>query len=81
MIRSDIRKAFKAIGYTVSFPRNKFNHALCNIAFKNGDCLHPIVVASGNCYSPETYAAHRQAFDLALTFKGEWLEDTEQKIV
>lgn len=79
--RKIVREVFKKIGYKVSFPRNPFNDSLCNIAFKTGDMLKPIVVAAANCQTPETYEKHRKAFELALSFKGFQLTDTDQKIV
>ena len=81
MNRSDVRKAFKNIGYAVTFKRNPFNDNLCNIGFKDENMLKPIIVSSANCYSAETFEKHRQAFDLANSLKGVELEDTEQKIV
>ena len=79
--RKEIRKAFKEIGYSVSFKRNPFNDAICNIAFKNSEMLKPIVVASANCYSSETFHKHNVAFALANSFKGYKMTDTEQQIV
>lgn len=79
--RNEVRKAFKAIGYNVSFKRNPFNDSICNVAFKDASILKPIVVASANCFSPETYEKHKPAFLLANSFKGYTLTDTDQKIV
>jgi hypothetical protein len=79
--RKDIRNAFKVIGYTVSFKRNTFNDSLCNLAFKSPEMLKPIVVAPANCYSVETIEKHKKAFDLANSYNGDYLTDTEQKIV
>ena len=79
--RKVIRQAFKAIGYTVSFKRNPFKGTLCNIAFKNAAMYSPIVVSAANVYSAETYTEHRAAFELATSFKGATLSDTEQKVV
>ncbi len=81
MDRKTIRKAFKDIGYKVSFQRNPFNCDICNIAFKTDEMLKPVVVSLANVYGAEFYAAHKTAFDLAGKFKGEYLEDTDQKIV
>lgn len=79
--RNDVRSAFKAIGYTVTFKRNPHNDNLCNLAFKRGDLARPIVVASANCYSVETMTDHKKAFELANSFVGDILTDTDQKIV
>lgn len=79
--RNDVRKAFKEIGYKVSFKRNPFNDTLCNLGFQSADMLKPIVVAASNCYSVETYSIHEQAFALACSYKGTKLTDTDQKIV
>lgn len=79
--RKDVRSAFKAIGYSVSFKRNPFNDGLCNLAFKDGEMLKPVVVASANCFTVETVTKHKKAFDLANSYKGDYLTDTEQKIV
>ncbi len=81
MDRKTIRKAFKDIGYKVSFQINPFNCDICNIAFKNDEMLKPAVVSSGSVYGAEFYTAHKPAFDLAGKFKGEFMEDTDQKIV
>ena len=79
--RKDIRAAFKSIGYSVSFQRNPFNPDICNLGFKTPDMLKPIVCNSSNCFSSETFEKHRLAFDLATSYKGQYLVDTEQKIV
>lgn len=79
--RKDIRSAFKAIGYSVSFKRNPFNDGLCNLAFKDAGLLKPVVVASANCFGTDTLTKHKKAFDLAISYKGDYLTDTEQKIV
>ena len=82
--RKDIRKAFKTIGYKVSFKSNPFNRNLCNIAFLpmilDNPAQKPIIISSANCYSKELIGKHKTAFDLANKYKGCLLEDTEQKI-
>lgn len=80
MDRKTIRKAFKDIGYSVSFKRNPFNANLCNLAFKTADMVKPHVTASSNVYSADSYNKHKSAFDLVNKFRGEFLEDTDQKI-
>lgn len=80
MDRLTVRKAFKAIGYSVSFRRNPCNDRLCNLAFKNGEMIKPVVISSSNVYSADFRKAHAEAFDLAVSFTGKFLEDTEQKI-
>lgn len=79
--RTEIRKAFKEIGYSVSFKRNPFKDSICNIAFKTHDMLKPIVVNASTCYSAETFETHKEAFALANSYKGFTMTDTEQKIV
>ena len=78
--RKAIRESFKAIDYRVSFPRNPLNNSLCNIAFQSTEMLKPCVIFGGSVYGSEFRATHKQAFDLANTFRGLWLEDTAQKI-
>lgn len=80
MDRKTIRKAFKDIGYTVSFKRNPFNANLCNLAFKNDEMLKPVAVTSSSVYGADFRQTHAAAFDLANKFRGEFLEDTDQKI-
>lgn len=80
MDRKTIRKAFKDIGYTVSFKRNPFNANLCNLAFKTAEMVNPLVVSSAKVYSVDTYNKHKAAFDMANKFCGEFLDDTDQKI-
>ena len=80
MDRKTIRKAFKDIGYSVSFKRNPFNADLCNLAFKTAEMVNPLVASSSNVCSFDTYDKHKPAFNLALSFRGEFLEDTDQKI-
>ena len=79
--RKVIRQEFKKIGYKVSFQRNSFNDNLVHLAFKDDSMLKPEKVLRGNCYSPEFYNAHKAAFELAGSFMGFYLTDTEQKIV
>lgn len=81
MERREVRAMFKAIGYKVSFVRNPFNDALCNLAFKNDEMLKPVTVSASSCYSKEAFDLHKQAFDLVSSLKGTWLDDTEQKII
>ena len=82
MTRNEIRQAFKAIGYKVSFVRNPFfNGDLCNIAFQGPDMLKPCIVSASGAYGVEFHQKHTKAFELALSFKGCILSDTEQKIV
>lgn len=81
MTRNDIRKAFRAIGYKVSFVRNPVRNSLCNIAFQSADMLKPCAVCSAGVYSAEFRQQHDAAFSLALSFVGVVLEDTEQKIL
>lgn len=79
--RSDVRKAFKAIGYRVSFKRNPFKDTLCTIAFQSPDMLKPCEVSSCAVYSTEFSLQHDAAFTLTNHFRGQFLDDTEQKIV
>lgn len=79
--RNDIRKAFKAIGYRVSFKRNPFKDTLCTIAFQSADMLKPCEVSSSSVYGSEFLQQHAAAFALANSYRGQVLEDTEQKIV
>lgn len=79
--RSEVRQAFKAIGYAVSFRRNVTTDTLANLAFKSPDMLKPYVVQAANAISPEFYNQHKSAFELAVSFRGAFLADTEQKIV
>ena len=77
--RSEVRKAFKAIGYKASFKRNPFNDSLAAICFQSPDMLKPETL--GNVYPVEYRQKHNPAFVLALRFKGMYLTDTDQKIV
>ena len=79
--RIDIRKAFKAIGYRVSFKRNPFRGTLCTIAFQSPDMLKPCEVSSSSVYGAEFRQQHEAAFSMANGYRGHFLEDTEQKIV
>ena len=79
--RTEVRKAFKAIGYSVSFKRNPFKDTVCNIAFKTAEMINPIVANGSTCYSAETFESHKKAFALANDFKGFVMTDTDQKIV
>ena len=78
--RSDVRKAFKAIGYRVSFKRNPFKDALCTIAFQSPDMLKPCEVSNGSVYGADFHQQHEAAFRLADIYRSQFLEDTEQKI-
>ena len=81
--RNDIRKAFKAIGYKAGFKRNPMNDNICNVTFQDteGTLIKPVIVSQSNIVSKEFYDKHKPAFDLAVSFSGVFLEDTEQKIV
>ena len=79
--RSDIRKAFKAIGYRVSFKRNPIQDTLCTISFQSPDMLKPCEVSSCAVYSAEFRLQHDMAFALSNNFRGQYLADTDQKIV
>lgn len=79
--RKDVRTAFKAIGYRVSFKRNPFKDNLCTIAFMSGDMLKPCEVSSSSVYGAEFRLQHAAAFAIADSYRGQFLEDTEQKIV
>lgn len=79
--RNDIRKAFAAIGYRVSFKRNPFKDTLCSIAFQSSDMLKPCEVSSSSVYGAEFRQQHDAAFALANSYRGQYLEDTDQKIV
>lgn len=79
--RSDVRKAFKAIGYRVSFKRNPFKDTLCTIAFQSPNMLKPCEVSSSSVYGADFYQQHENAFRLAGIYRGQFLEDTEQKII
>ena len=81
LTRTDIRRAFKAIGYRASFKRNPFNDALCTISFQSHGMLKPCEVSTCAVYSVEFRSQHDMAFALINNFRGQYLDDTEQKII
>ena len=78
--RKIIRNDFAAIGYRVSFKRNPCTDTLCAIAFQSPNMLKPCEISSSNVYDAEFYRQHEAAFALADIYRGQCLEDTEQKI-
>lgn len=79
--RNDIRAAFRSIGYRISFRRNPLKDTLCTIAFQSPDMLKPCEVSSSSVYGAEFYQQHAAAFILAGIYRGQFLEDTDQKII
>lgn len=76
--RNEIRKAFKSVGYRVSFVRNPLNDAIVRLSFGD-DGLH--FISTGDCVGADFYSKHHQAYELAVKFKGFFLTDTDQRIV
>lgn len=76
--RNEVRKAFKSIGYRVSFVRNPLNDSIVRLSFSD-DGLD--FISTGDCIDADSYEKNRQAYELAVKFEGSCLTDTDQKVV
>lgn len=66
---SDVRKAFKEIGYKVKTVRNS-TFVTAKIVSSEGDAIN-----AGNVFTPEFFDEHKAAFALIDKFKGKVFDD------
>lgn len=71
--KSQIRKAFKALGYKLSIRTNPLKETLVNLVV-SGNGLGGLMISDATVISVETFQKHKAMFDLANSVRGQTIE-------
>ena len=80
LTKKAIQAAFKAEGYSVGF-RKGFTEDYVYLSFRGKGMAAPCLVQSNTSYNAAFYTDHLKAFTLAVSLRGQRMEDTGQKIL
>lgn len=67
--KAEIRNAFKAMGYKVSFRTNPFKSTLAHLVIA-GNGIVGMMISDATVISAETFNKHKPMFDLLNTVRG-----------